>query len=82
VIHAQTHKPSWSTGAYYTRVLHIADGPTEFEQLVEKRGLQNRPELWALDTPLCQFARLNRCKRYVPEFFLVELGLSTEEVEL
>lgn len=75
------HKHSWATGAYYTRVMHVPDGPTRFDQLVAKRGLENRPDLWACDTRLCAFARRERSKHYVPESFLVELGL-IEEVEL
>ena len=79
---ARAHKPSWATGAYYTRVMHVPSGPTEFEQLVEKRGLQNRPDLWAYDSQLRTFARRNRCKRYVPESYLSELGLDVEDAEV
>jgi hypothetical protein len=79
---ARAHKPSWATGAYYTRVLRVGNGPTQFEQLVAKRGLENRPDLWVYDTRLRAFARAQRSKRYVPESFLVALGLSTEEVDL
>lgn len=72
------HKNSWATGAYYTRVMHVPDSPTRFEQLVEKRGLQNRPDLWVYDTRLRAFARRERSKHYVPESFLVQLGLDVE----
>ena len=78
---ARAHKPTWATGAYYTRVMHVGNGPTEFEQLVAKRGLENRPDLWVHDSRLRAFARAQRSKRYVPESFLVALGLDVE-VEL
>jgi hypothetical protein len=78
---ARAHKNNWATGAYYKRVMSVPDGPTEFEQLVQRRGLEHAEHLWRYDAQLRRFAKVNRSKRYVPESFLVELGLSTE-VEL
>jgi len=75
------HKNSWATGAYYKRIMPVPDGPTEFEQLVEKRGLTNNEPAWRFDTKLRAFARAHRKTRYIPESFLVALGLDAE-VEL
>jgi len=75
------HKNSWATGAYYKRIIPVADGPTQFEQLVERRGLTHAEHLWRYDAQLRAFARKYRQTRYVPESFLVALGLSAE-VEL
>jgi hypothetical protein len=79
---ARAHKPTWATGAYYTRELHVpGPGPTEFEQLVQRRGLEHAEHLWRYDAQLRAFARNYRKTRYVPEFFLAALGLDGE-VEL
>ena len=75
------HKNSWATGAYYKRIIPVADGPTEFEQLVERRGLASAQHLWRFDTQLRAFARRYHKTRYIPESFLVALGLDGE-VEL
>ena len=72
------HKNSWATGAYYKRIIPVADGPTEFEQLVERRGLTHAEHLWRYDAQLRALARRNHKTRYIPESFLVALGLSGE----
>ena len=69
------HKNSWATGAYYTRVMHVPDGPTRFEQLVKKRGLQNRPDLWVYDTRLRAFARRERFEALHTRIFLGRAGV-------
>ncbi len=74
------YSPSWSSGAFYTRILPpVANVPTAFEQLVEKCGLESRPDLWPYNTQLRAFAKRNRHIRYVPESYLEALGLDVEE---
>jgi hypothetical protein len=76
------HKNSWATGAFCTRSLHIPNQPTQFDALVYKLGLEKRPDLWRDSTKLVAFARKNAKHRYVPESFLCELGIGTEDIPL
>ncbi len=55
--------------------------PTRFEELVVEQGLTNREDLWPYNGVLCRFAKRNKSHHYVPEHFLVALGLDSE-VEL
>ncbi len=75
------YSPSWSSGAFVTRSLPVPNTPPLFDQLVEKCGLQARPDLWAHNDKLRAFAKRNRKVRYVPEFYLEALGFGAEVEE-
>lgn len=70
------HKNNWATGAFQTRTLVAPDRPTAFDALVYKRGLEKRPDLWKEDRFLRAFAKSHRMTKYVPEWFLAELGIA------
>ena len=72
---AAPHQARWSSGVETRPAPNV---PTEFECLVHRLGLEKRPDLWSDSRPLCEFAKRNKSKRYVPESFLAELGLSPE----
>ena len=79
---APRYTPPWSSGAFHTRVLIIPDQPSAFETLVRSVGLEKRPDLWRHNDKLRAFARRYYKVRYVPEWFLDEVGLGDVEVEL
>jgi hypothetical protein len=72
---AIAHVPRWSSGAYCPRVLPVPQTETQFDSLVYKLGLENRPDLWQYSDKLKKFAKAHRNKRYVPEFLLDQWGL-------
>ena len=71
----------WSSGAFVVRDVPVPDGPTEFEQLVFRLGLEHRPDLWQFNGKIRQFVRTHRHRRYVPESLLRELGFVCSEEE-
>ena len=79
---APRYTPSWSSGAFHTRVLIIPDQPSAFEKLVLSVGLEKRPDLWRHNDKLRAYARRYYKVRYVPESFLEEVGLDGKEAEL
>lgn len=72
---APFHSGSWSEGPA-RQIPPLPDRPTQFEELVDLVGLGKRPDLWRHNDRLRRFARVHKSTRYVPEWFLAQLGLS------
>ena len=75
-----TYTQHWSSGAFITRHVPVPNVPTHFERLVTRAGLQNHPEMWRYENTLVRFARNQHKTKYIPEWFLKELGLGDWEV--
>lgn len=75
---ARYNPAKWSSGAFVDREISVPNLPTQFDSLVHRLGLETRPDLWTDSRPLCKFAKKFRKTRYVPEFFLAQLGLDAE----
>lgn len=72
---------NWASGNLSAQHPPPPARPTAFEQLVEREGLPNRPDLWPYNNKLRAFAERQRKHKYVPEWYLAALGLDGE-VEL
>ena len=69
------YTPSWSSGAFITRIVPVVDSGTAFGDLVEKLGLANQPAEWRHNRTIRAFVKRNYKHRYIPESLLGELGL-------
>jgi len=75
---AASPAPNWASGMRSRTVR--PDLPTKFEALVYSRGMEKRPDLWACDARIRDWAKAHKSTHYVPEWFLAELGIGTEDV--
>jgi hypothetical protein len=53
----------------------LPTGPTAFELKVKRLGLANSPEKWTESPRLREWVKLNKNRRYVPEWLLDAYGL-------
>lgn len=67
---------SWAS---LPEIAPILEAHTYFDIEVERLGLEKTPEAWPYSKPLHRFAQTYRCRRYIPEWLLVQWGLDIGE---
>jgi len=73
------HGRNWATDGR-TNADVRPDGPTKFEAFVYSLGMEKRPDVWSRDCRIRAWAKAHKSTHYVPEWFLAELGIGTEDV--